>query len=73
MDDRDFLVHIIGEICNYAVKNNMEPDDTLQTVADNITTLLKVSTFNHWAEDPEGGVEDDTPQTAGDNNIPLKW
>ena len=60
MDDRDFLAHIIGEICNYAVKNNMEPDDTLQTVADNITALLKVSTFNHWTEDPEREASDES-------------
>ena len=42
------MTHIIGEICDYAVQNGMEPDDTLQTIADNIKALLKISTFNGW-------------------------
>ena len=48
MDDPKFLAHIIAEICNYAVKNDMEPNDTLSTVADNIKALLEISTFNEW-------------------------
>ena len=48
MDDSKFLTHIISEICDYAVKNDMEPNDTLSTVADNIKALLKISTFNGW-------------------------
>ena len=31
-----------------AVTNGMEPDDTLATVADNILSLLEISTFNNW-------------------------
>ena len=49
MGDTEFMTHIIAEICNYAVTNGMEPDDTLGTVADNILALLKISTFNSWA------------------------
>lgn len=48
MTDAEFMTHIIGEICDYAVKNEMEPDDTLKTVADNIKALLEISTFNGW-------------------------
>lgn len=48
MSDTEFMAHIIGEICDYARKNGMEPDDTLRTVADNIKNLLEISTFNHW-------------------------
>lgn len=48
MSDTEFMAHIIGEICDYARKNEMEPDDTLRTVADNIKALLEISTFNHW-------------------------
>lgn len=47
-DDADFMTHIICEICDYAVKNEMEPNDTLLTIADNIKALLKISTFNNW-------------------------
>ena len=49
MGDKEFMTHIIVEICNYDVTNGMEPDDTLGTVADNILALLEVSTFNNWA------------------------
>ena len=48
MTDTEFLSHIIAEICDYAVKNGMEPNDTLSTVADNIKVLLEISTFNGW-------------------------
>lgn len=48
MTDVEFMTHIIHEICDYAVKNEMEPDDTLKTVADNIKSLLEISTFNGW-------------------------
>ncbi len=48
MSDAEFLAHIVIEICNYAVANGMEPNDTLATVAGNILSLLEVSTFNNW-------------------------
>ena len=32
MSDVEFMSHIIAEICNYAVANGMEADDTLATV-----------------------------------------
>lgn len=48
MNDTYFMTHIVCEICDYAVQNEMEPDDTLLTIADNIKTLLKISTFNNW-------------------------
>ena len=48
MNDAEFMSHIICEICDYAVRNGMEPNDTLETIADNIKALLKISTFNNW-------------------------
>jgi len=48
MSDEEFMTHIICEICDYAVANGMEPNDTLNTISDNIKALLKVSTFNNW-------------------------
>lgn len=48
--DCDFIVKIIAEICNYAVANGMEPDDTLSTVADSILSLLEISTFKNWGK-----------------------
>lgn len=48
--DRKFLVHIIVEICNYAVNNNMVPDDTLSAIAEAIILYLEVATCNGWSE-----------------------
>lgn len=48
MDESEFLTHIITEICDYAVDNDMEPNDTLSAIADNIKALLEISTFNEW-------------------------
>ena len=48
MSDEEFLVHIISEVCDYAVENGMEPNDTLRAVSENILKLLEISTFNNW-------------------------
>lgn len=56
MNDIDFMAHVISEVCNYAVKNDMEPNETLRTVADNILALLEVGSFNRWGKDEEGTV-----------------
>ena len=48
MTEEEFMTHIITEICDYAVENDMEPNDTLSTIADNIKALFTISTFNHW-------------------------
>ena len=57
MNDAEFLTHIISQICEYAIKNEMEPDDTLKAVAINIEMLLKISTFNGWKVEQEAGDE----------------
>ena len=51
MNDMKFLVHIITEICDYAIENDMEPDATLDTIADNIKAARQISTFNKWKKD----------------------
>lgn len=56
MTDCDFMAHIISEICDYAVENKMQPNTTLKTVAENILSVLEISTFNNW-EPKEGDVE----------------
>lgn len=48
MSQEDFMAHIIAEICDYSVVNNMEPDETILTIADNLKVLLDISTFNNW-------------------------
>lgn len=49
-DDTDFLTNILAQICDYAVKNNLQPDNTIEIVAENMLSLLKISTFNGWGE-----------------------
>ena len=50
MTDTEFITNIITEICEYAVENDMEPDDTLRTLADNILMLLEISSFNNFKD-----------------------
>lgn len=49
-DDTDFFTNILAQICDYAVKNNLQPDETIEIVAENMLSLLKISTFNEWGE-----------------------
>ena len=58
MKDMDFLTNIISEICDYAVSNGMEPDDTIEAIANYLHAILKISTFNNWEH--KGG-DDDCP------------
>ena len=48
MTDAEFITNIISEICNHAVENEMEPDDTIRTIANNLLAILEISTFNNW-------------------------
>ena len=53
MNDIDFMAHVISEICNYAVKNDMEPNETLRTIAENILALLEIGSFSSCGKDKE--------------------
>ena len=53
MDDADFMAHIVSEICDYAVQNEMEPNDTIKTIAENLLFLLEIGTFNAWKPSEE--------------------
>lgn len=41
MTEEEFMTYIISEICDFAIDNQMEPDDTLSTIADNITNVKR--------------------------------
>ena len=49
--DSEFMTHIFSEICDYAVENKMEPNDTMRTIAENILAVLEISTFNNWGKE----------------------
>lgn len=55
--ESDFITHIIGEICDFAVKNNAKPDDALENLAESILELLDVCSFNNWEQKKEGDPE----------------
>lgn len=46
--DEELISNILDEICEYAILNNMVPDETLRTMAENILALLEISTFNNY-------------------------
>jgi hypothetical protein len=50
-NDVKFMSHIIEEICDYAVDNNMSPNDTMEIIANNLLTILSISTFENWEKD----------------------
>ena len=48
MSDAKFLSELISCICDYAVNNDMVPDETIKIVAENLLKILEISTFNNW-------------------------
>lgn len=55
-EDVEFQTHIIVEICDYAVSQGMEPDDTVRTIANNLLAMLTISSFNNWGEGEQDAV-----------------
>lgn len=53
-DDVEFVMDIMTEIAGYAVKNQMIPDETIKTVAENMIALLEIMTLNEWKGDADG-------------------
>ena len=53
-EDMDFLLTIITQICDYSVKNNMLPDETIKTISESMLSLLKISSFNGWRGEENG-------------------
>ena len=46
--DVAFLTSIIKQICDYAIANNMKPNETLKDVSESILALLEISSFDGW-------------------------
>ena len=47
-EDMEFVMDIMTEIAEYAVKKQMMPDETIKTVAENMIALLEIVTLNSW-------------------------
>ncbi|MBQ1792995.1 MAG: hypothetical protein II008_22695 [Oscillospiraceae bacterium] len=48
MSDAGFMAHIIAQICDYAVANEMPPTDTVRTVGENLEAICAISNFDGW-------------------------
>lgn len=48
MNDEEFMTDIITQICDYAVANNMELDETVRDVAENLILFCEIATFEEW-------------------------
>ena len=46
--DKEFLCSIVSQICDYAIDNEMNPTDTVKTVAENLLVLCEISIFDNW-------------------------
>jgi hypothetical protein len=49
--DKDFIVHLIAEIADYAREQEYNVDETIDTVVDWLVALRKLATFNGLKED----------------------
>ena len=46
--DMQLLNSIVAQICTYAVDNDMQPTDTVKTVAQNLLALCEIASFDNW-------------------------
>ena len=49
--DKDFIVHLIAEISEYAREQEYNVDETIDTVVDWIVALRRLATFNEFKKD----------------------
>ncbi len=55
MSDAEFMTQITTSICDYAVANNMSPNETIKATAENLLVMLEVASFDQW----KGGAYDE--------------
>lgn len=51
MKDAQLLSTIVCMICDYSVKNGMNPDESIKIIAENLLKLREISTFANWKVD----------------------
>ena len=51
MKDAQLLSIIVCMICDYFVKNGMNPDESIEIIAENLLKLREISTFANWKVD----------------------
>ena len=55
-DDEGLLTAVVTKICDYAVNNNLSPDESLKIVSENILAILEIASFNNWRKGKENEV-----------------
>jgi hypothetical protein len=50
--DSELMAQVISLIASYAIENDMSPNETIKTVAENMLGLLKIATFENWEKRP---------------------
>ncbi len=51
--DNELIAQVISLIASYAIENEMSPNETIKTVAENMLCLLEIATFENWGEKDE--------------------
>lgn len=51
--DNELMVQVISLIVSYAIENEMSPNETIKTVAENMLFLLEIATFENWGKKDE--------------------
>lgn len=49
-DDEGLMTAVVAKICDYAIANNLSPDESLKIVSGNILALLEIASFNNWGK-----------------------
>lgn len=47
-NDVNFMSDIIKYICDYAVENGLDPNETIKIVAKNLLFILEIANFSGW-------------------------
>lgn len=55
-DDEGLITAVVTKICDYAIANNLSPDESLKIVSENILAILEIASFNNWRKGEENEV-----------------
>lgn len=58
-DDEGLMTAVVTKICDYAIANNLSPNESLKIVSGNILALLEIASFDNW----EGKNPNDSPNS----------
>ena len=47
--DSEIMAQVISLVASYAIENEMSPDETIKTVAENMLYLLEIATFENFS------------------------